>query len=125
MATFPNQRRFDYEYGQRWAVRLPVPRSAHLCQPFHCAEPEDKVMSEVRELCERSREMQGCNSRLIPQCERYALCVFRNTRRATRKLCAVSSISRSRPMRMIRDEPAMVAESVPDAIRLAGALPPT
>jgi len=77
MATFPSQRRFAYEFGQRWAVRLPRRDLRTFVSRFHCAEPEDKVLAEVRALCERSGDMQGRNYRLTPQCERYALCVFR------------------------------------------------
>jgi hypothetical protein len=80
LATFPNQRRFAYEYGQRWAVRLPRRDLRTFVSHFHCAEAEAKVLAEVRALCERSRDMQGANRRLITQCERYALCVFREHR---------------------------------------------
>jgi hypothetical protein len=79
MVTFDSQRRYAYEYGQRWAERLPRRDLRTFVGNFHCAEPEDKVLSEVRALCERSRDMQD-NHRLIPQCERYALCVFREHR---------------------------------------------
>jgi hypothetical protein len=59
MATFPNQRHFAYEYGQRWAVRLPRRDLRTFVSHIHCAEPEDKVLAEVRALCERSRDMQA------------------------------------------------------------------
>jgi hypothetical protein len=80
MATYPNQRRFAYEYGQRWPARLPLRDLRTFVSHIHCSEPEDKVLSEVRALCGRSGDMQGRNRRLIPQCERYALCVFREHR---------------------------------------------
>ena len=86
MATFPSQRRFAYEFGQRWAVRLPRRDLRTFVSHFHCAEPEEKVLTEVRALCERSREIQGRNRRLIAQCERYALCVFREHRAVYEKV---------------------------------------
>ena len=50
MVAFPSQRRYAYEYGQRWAERLPRRDLRTFVSHFHCAEPEDKVLAEVRAL---------------------------------------------------------------------------
>lgn len=78
--------KFAYEYGRRWAVRLPRNDLRTFVSRIHCGETEEYVAEMVRQLLARQECMRGKNARLIPQCLRFALCVFRENRDLYRRV---------------------------------------
>jgi len=55
---------------------LPRRDLAWFVSPIHCATPKAEMLAQVKALLDKQACLKDKNARLIPQCLRYAECIF-------------------------------------------------